>query len=192
MHGRLSALRLAGVALRAAAGDGRAFRSLFRALHPVVYGYLASRTGSRADAEDLTANVFARIVERLPSFDAKRGSPRAWALAIARNMLIDHLRVQRNHAPLPEVHEALADTTLSPEAGGDERLERVQAALQRYPAVVREMFALRYGDGLRTREIAVVLEMSEAAVKQRFSRVLRELRKRAEGGELEEEVVHAH
>ena len=46
------------------------------------------------------------------------------------------------------------------------------------PADTREMFGLRFGDGLRYGEIATLLGTSEAAVKQRFSRVLRELRTR--------------
>lgn len=191
-HGRLSAFRLAGVALRAAAGDGRAFRSLFRALHPVVYRYFAARTACQADAEDLTASVFARVVERLPTYDAKRGSPRAWTLAIARNIHIDHLRRTREHAPFGEIEDAIAAAQVPAADEGDERLARVQLALRRHPAKVREMFALRFGDGLRNREIAMVMNMTEAAVKQRFSRVLRELRRRAKGEELEEEVAHAH
>lgn len=190
-HGRLSGIRLARVALRAAAGDGRAFRLLFTSLHPVVHRYLASRTSSRADAEDLTSQVFTKVVERLGSYDRGRGSPRAWVLAIARNVLIDHLRAHRQHASLSEVEEVLGDTRWSPEPTGDARLDRVRVALARYPPVVREIFALRFGDGLRNREIAVVMGMTDAAVKQRFSRVLRELRRRAEDGELDE-VVHAH
>jgi len=190
-HGRLSGMRLARVALRAASGDGRAFRLLFRTLHPAVYGYLALRTSSSADAEDLTSTVFAKVVERLGSYNSGRGTPRAWALAIARNVLIDHLRAHRPHASLTEGEPALIDSRWSPDASGDERLERVRAALARYPDEVQEMFGLRFGEGLRNREIAVVMNMTEAAVKQRFSRVIRELRRRAEGGELEE-VVHAH
>ena len=189
-HGRLASFRLSRIALRAAAGDDRAFRSLFSALHPAVYGYLASRTGSVADAEDLTAQVFTKMVERLASYDPGKGSPRAWVLAIARNQLVDHLRSQRRHAPLAEVEEVLSDARLSPEQAGDERLDRVRAALSSYDAKVREMFALRYGDGLSSKEIAVVMEMSDAAVKQRFSRVLRELKQRI--AEEDEEVAHAH
>lgn len=158
----------------------------------MVYGYLAARTRNQADAEDLTAQVFARVVERLDGYDRKRGSPRAWVLAIARNVLIDDLRARRDHAPLSEVEGVLADASLSPDQTTDERLLKVRVALSRYPAEVREMFALRFGDGLRVREIAVVMKLSEAAVKQRFSRVLRELRRRAADGKLEEEVVHAH
>ena len=164
---------------------------LFGALHPPVYAYFASRTSCQADAEDLTSQVFTRVVERLGRYDRAKGGPRAWALAIARNMLIDYYRARRQHAPLSEVEAVLSDCRWSPEPSGDERLDRVRAALLRYPPQVREMFALRFGDGLRNQEIAVVLGMTQAAVKQRFSRTLRELRRRADDGELEE-VVHAH
>lgn len=158
-----------------------------------MYAYLASRTGSRADAEDLTAQVFAKVVENLSRYDKSRGSPRAWVLAMARNVLVDHLRARREHTSLSDVEGVLADArTIPAEGADDERLDRVRAALQRYGPDVREMFALRFGDGLRYREIAVVMGSSEAAIKQRFSRVLRELRQRARRGELDEDVVHAH
>jgi RNA polymerase sigma-70 factor (ECF subfamily) len=48
------------------------------------------------------------------------------------------------------------------------------------------MFAMRFGDGLRYREIGRLLGLSEAAVKQRFSRTLRELRARAKHAANEE------
>ncbi len=159
----------------------------------MVYGYCAARVSVRADAEDLTSSVFHRVVDRMQTYDASRGSVRAWVLTIARNALIDHLRRSRRHAPWSEVEDALADARYGPQTEAvDERLLKVRAALAAYPPQVREMFALRYGDGLRTKEIASLLELSEAAVKQRFSRVLRELKRRAQGGELDEEVGYAH
>lgn len=165
---------------------------LFDALHPVVYGYLAARCPCKADAEDLTATVFTRVVERLPSFDPKRGSPRAWALSMARSAHIDHLRARRVESSGADVTELAVEASFGPAHEEDERLALVRQALLRYPPTVREMFALRYGDGLRIPEIAVVMSMSVAAVKQRFSRVLRELKRQARAGTLDEEVAHAH
>ena len=61
-----------------------------------VYGYLAYRLGSRADAEDLTQQTFERALRRWSTFDARRGSMRTWLLAIAHNVLIDHFRRRRS------------------------------------------------------------------------------------------------
>lgn len=175
----LSRTRLNRWALRAANGDAGAFRSLYRALHPVVWGYVSRRIASRADAEDLVARVFERVVEHLGRFDPERGSARAWVLRIARNAVIDHYRA-KTVAGEPDALERIADAAVDPSSAmeADERENRLREALAGYPPQVREMFALRFADGLRVREIASLMELSEAAVKQRFSRTIRELRAR--------------
>jgi RNA polymerase sigma-70 factor (ECF subfamily) len=55
--------------------------------------------------------------------------------------------------------------------------DRLRELLARQPAEIRELFALHYGQGLRLREVAAMLELSEDAVKQRLSRARREIRK---------------
>jgi RNA polymerase sigma-70 factor (ECF subfamily) len=174
--------RLSRQARKAANGDGEAFRGLYRALHPVVWSYVARRIASRADVEDLVSRTFARMVEHLHRFDPERGSVRAWSIGIARNAVIDHLRThprtQLGPGVDPEAVERLPDAALDP-AGvleADERDAELRALVSEYPPVVREMFSLRFGEGLRVREIAALMDMSEAAVKQRFARTLRELR----------------
>jgi RNA polymerase sigma-70 factor (ECF subfamily) len=170
--------RLSRQARKAVNGDAEAFRQLYRALHPVVWRYVSRRLASRADVEDLVSRTFTRMVEHLHRFDAGRGSVRAWAVGIARNAVIDHLRAQRSRGALADEVERLADAALDPAGAleADERDAELRALLSEYPPVVREMFSLRFGDGLRVREIAALMDVSEAAVKQRFARTLRELR----------------
>ena len=57
-----------------------------------VYGYLAFRLRSRADAEDLTQLTFERAFRAWDSYDEHKGTLRTWLLTIARNTLIDHRR----------------------------------------------------------------------------------------------------
>jgi RNA polymerase sigma-70 factor (ECF subfamily) len=174
----LAELRISRQARKAVGGDGEAFRQLYRSLHPVVWRYVSRRIATRADVEDLVSRTFTRIVEHLHRFDPERGNVRAWAIGIARNAVIDHLRAQRGRGVDADAVEWLADAALDP-AGvleADERDAELRALLSEYPPVVREMFSLRFGDGLRVREIATLMDMSEAAVKQRFARTLRELR----------------
>ena len=171
-----TAVRLDRLARLAAEGDAVAFGRLYRGLHPVVWRYIARRVTAEADVEDLVAKVFARIVEHVPRFDASRGRVRAWALRIARNQVIDHYRARRAPGDADAL-ERLADASVDPAQAleDDERDAELRDMLGGYPASVREMFSLRFSDGLRLREIAVLMDMSEAAVKQRFSRTLREL-----------------
>jgi RNA polymerase sigma-70 factor, ECF subfamily len=165
------------LARRAARGDGEAFRSLYRALHPQVHAFVGRRIGSAADTEDLVAKVFHRVVEHLDRYDPGKASVRAWVLGIARNAVIDHLRTRREHASVDELAELLEDeSAASFEPDDDDRTHLVRDAVAELPAATREMLALHFVEGLRYREIAEVCGASEAAVKQRMARTLRELR----------------
>jgi len=193
--GHLQRFRLARWVRRAQRGDAKAFSALFSALHPVVYGYLAARVRIRADAEDLTADTLHRFVDRIGRYDASKGGVRGWVLTIARNALIDHVRKagRQDIAPLGDVEHVLGDQRFAPDEGDiDPRLQQVRDALAEHPPTTREMFALRYGEGLTVAEIAAVLDMSESAAKQRFSRALRAIKQRLEKTTHEEEAAHAH
>lgn len=195
---------LARHARKAVAGDRRAFTRLYRDLHPLVARFVARRVDSRADAEELVAEVFRRVVEHLAEFDPKRGSVRAWVLRIARNAVIDHYRTRKQPlalssvAPLDCLQASLA---LNGYEGGpldhmlaDERSARIRELLAACPDETRTMLAMRYGDGLRHAEIAELLGLGEAVVRKRISRAVRELRSRSRmlEDERDPEVSHAH
>jgi RNA polymerase sigma factor (sigma-70 family) len=171
-------------------GNEDAFRRLYGELYDPVAGYIAARTGNVHDAEDLTSAVFHGFLERLDRFEAGKGSVMTWILAMARNAVIDHHRrldahgsARRGAVPVEELAEVLAadqrDTNQWDTLGSlirNEDLRQVRQLLRREPDDVREMFALRFGQGLRVREVAAVMNLGEAAVKQRFARTLRKIR----------------
>lgn len=176
LRDELHARRLA----RAREGDGEAFRALYRDLHPEVSRFVARRVRARADAEDLTARVFVAFVERLRDYDRGRGSVRGWLLAIARNAIIDHFRRVRPTATPGELLDALPCDAAGPLDGllERERLDQLAALVRGLDPEARELLSLRFADGLRHREVAAILGLQEAAVKQRVSRILRDLRAR--------------
>ena len=137
---------------RAQAGDREAFRRLYRALYGPVSSYVGRRVRRREDAEDVVGQVFFRLLESLGRVDVRRGTVLAYVLSMARNALADEAR--RGHLAAPE---------------------EVLAAL---PAGTRELLVLRYADGLRYAEIAQMVGLSEAAVRQRTSRAVRDIRAR--------------
>lgn len=191
---------LARWARKAVAGDRRAFTRLYRDLHPLVARFVARRVDSRADAEELVAEVFRRVVEHLAEFDPKRGSVRAWVLRIARNAVIDHYRTRKQPLELGS-SAMLATLALNGHESGplehmlaDERSARIRELLAACPDETRTLLAMRYGDGLRHAEIAELLGLGEAVVRKRISRAVRELRSRSRvlEDERDPEVSHAH
>ena len=163
-------------------GDAKSLRLLYRELWTPLWRYVAARPLSHEDAEDLCAQVFLRFLEKLADYDPARGAVQAWLLGIARHALLDHYRRSRPDRAQAEPLEALARHAGDPAPDpldamiADEDARLLHGALARQPADVRELFALRYAQGLSHREIAAVTGLSESAVRQRFSRTLRELR----------------
>lgn len=172
--------RATRLASRAARGDARAFRELYRELHPTVARFVGRRVATSADADDLVARVFHKLVENVERFDEGKASVRTWVLTMARNAIIDHYRTRKTSVSVDELADGLSDGAGGPLQAmvDDEEVRAVRELMASYPAEVQRMVSLRYGDGLRHREIAELMNLSEAAVKQRISRTIRDMRER--------------
>src|SRR4051794_11983022 len=72
-----------------------AFDALYRSAAGDVYAYVRSIVRDTGAAEDVTAAAFEKAFRRRRSFDARRGSERAWLFGIARNAALDELRRRR-------------------------------------------------------------------------------------------------
>jgi RNA polymerase sigma-70 factor (ECF subfamily) len=147
-----------------------------------VYGYLYARCRNRADAEDVTSEVFMGAVDAV-----RRGSPdisAAWLIGIARHKLVDHWRrAEREQRRLQAVAEEAAD------AGADDvwdvHLDVLLAhdILDRLGAHHRSVLTLRYLDGLPVAEVAAVLGRTVHATEALLVRAKRAFRHLYESSE---------
>ncbi|HEY8211316.1 MAG TPA: RNA polymerase sigma factor [Myxococcaceae bacterium] len=187
---RIRDVRLAWLLARSQRGDRHAFRRLYRLLHGPVSRYVRRRVRPAPDAEDVVAEVFTRLVESLDRIDARRITVLAYALTAARNAVVD--RARRGGASLDPLSLPAPEPVPDPGARLEARqaLDALRACVERQPGEVREMLSLRFADGLRHGEIAAVMELSEAAVRQRLSRVVRELRAQLGASTLPEELAN--
>jgi len=144
-----------------------------------IYRYLRFHLESADAADDLTADVFLRVLEAGHRYDPAKADARTWIFGIARNALRDHfrrLRVRR-HVTVDALRDLAGDAP-SPE----ERLLRAEeiaqllAAVRTLGARDQELIALRYGSELPFAEIGRVLGLGEAAVRTRLWRALARLR----------------
>ena len=134
--------------VRAKDGDQEAVRFLYVSYSDNVYGYVRAIVHDDHDAEDITQQVFAKLMTTLIKYD-DRGVPFfAWLLRMARNAAIDHLRANRT-TPM--------ETVLDPEAisGADlDQARTLRAALAALPDKQREVVILHHIAGLTPEEIA--------------------------------------
>jgi RNA polymerase sigma factor (sigma-70 family) len=144
-----------------------------------IYAFLAYRTGSRADAEDLTQETFERALKAWGRYDPARASVRTWLTAIAHNLVIDHYRSSRSHREFPlEDEPSFEAPEMLPDLGLDPALAR---ALDSLSEREREIVALRFGGDLSGPEIAALINLSLSNVQQILSRALRRLRTEIDG-----------
>ena len=163
---------------RCLAGDDAAWEDLIRLHTRRVYGLCYRFTGSDAEAQDLTQEVFLRIFRSLRSFRSAEGSFVTWLARLTRNLLIDHYRRTRQERVTDSIEEQLpmleehASASARPESlvAGREASEILQAALQKLSPELRETVILRDLQEMEYREIAQVLQVPEGTVKSRLNR----------------------
>ena len=164
-------LVIAAVA-RAKDGDADALRYLYLRYADNVYGYVCSIVRDEHEAEDVTQQIFAKLMTGLVKYEPRQVPFSAWILRVAHNAAIDHLRARRP-VPLEEVRPLhVAD-----DSTGRERFADLRLALAALPDEQRDVLVLRFLIGLTPREVAERLGRSEDAVHGLQHRGRRRLRR---------------
>jgi len=163
---------------RAKRGDPAAFAEIYDQCQPAIYRYILYKVGSSATAEDLTSEVFVRLVEKIDHF-TYRGRPLlAWLYTIARNLITDyHRRSQK--VPLLELDKQIIVDVIDVEETIEDKLarRRVTAAISRLTEDQRQVIFLRFIEGLDNETVAQALGKSTNAIKALQHRGLASLRR---------------
>ena len=147
-----------------------------------VHAFLVYLTGDRAVAEDLTAETFARALERWHRYDPSRGGARTWLCQVARSAALDHFRAE-DRRRRREGRYAVAELRESAEPVFGEGLSpTLERALAQLSAAEREVVALRIVLELDGEGAARVLGISTTACSTRLSRALAKLEKEVSAG----------
>ena len=172
------------LAARAAAGDDRAFEEIVARYERRVFR-VACRLTSETDAPDVLQNTFLQVYRNLPSF---RGESRfgTWLYRTATNAALMHRRARTRkpaesldafmprfdehgmHADLPAQLQVAsrADELIDRQA----LVEKARAGIARLPDVYRDAFVLRDLEEMSTTDVAQVLGVEPATVRQRVHR----------------------
>jgi RNA polymerase sigma-70 factor (ECF subfamily) len=178
--------------LRYQGGDRSAFATLLGRHETPVFNFILRHVRSRELAEDLTQDVFVRVVQSASEF---RHSARftTWMYAIARNLCIDQLRklALRRHPSLdqPTGNDAdgpsLLDQTedkkpagrVDRSAIGNQLGAQLVAAIEQLPEEQREVFLLREVARVPFKDIATMIGIPENTVKSRMRYALERLQR---------------
>ena len=142
-------------------GDQRlALVELYDVALPEVYGYLAIRTASVTDAEDLTSETFLAAADavrrnRVPDLSV------AWLIGVARHKLVDHWR--RREREQRSLTTVTGDATLADDWEVEIDALTARSVLATLGPHHRSALTLRYLDGLPVREVAALLGRTEGA-----------------------------
>jgi RNA polymerase sigma factor (sigma-70 family) len=162
--------------LQVRSGQTGLLAELFERHHRQVYGFFYRMTSSREMSEDLTQDVFLRILRYRQTYQPHT-SFTPWMYGIARNAFIDLMRKRRPEAVWDESNFEMQ----SSEESVDERLRArqetaiLQRALAALPADKREVLILSRYQNLRYEEIGRILGCEPNAVKQRVFRAVKAL-----------------
>ena len=143
-----------------------------------IYSYIYHRLGDSRVAEDLTADVFLRMVESVKAEKAWQSSLTGWLYRIAHNLVIDYYRRQSKRDG-PSLDERLVAAVESPSLRMDTLLvqDQLRAAIQTLTEEQQQVVVLKFVEDLNNAEVAEVLGKTEGAVKALQHRALIALRR---------------
>ncbi|MGE0175116.1 MAG: RNA polymerase sigma factor [Oligoflexales bacterium] len=150
-------------------GDFNAFDRFYRKNHSIIYKFFLSRIGNRTEAEEAFQDTFLRLHRSIMTYDpAQRALP--WVFAIATNVLIDRSK-KRSKIKFEEL-ERSCDPSFEASFMAREELQTILAGLSEEE---RELLERRLLGNEAFDDIAKSKSLTNASVRQRFSRLMRKV-----------------
>jgi RNA polymerase sigma-70 factor (ECF subfamily) len=162
-------------------GDTTSFGELYEQFFDRIYRYVSFKTGSASEAEDITGEVFVRMLESIHKFKWQGHPFSSWLFRIAHNLVVDHFRKNGKRSIV-----SLENTTTHVEAAAvdidghiDTELSmgEVRKAMVGLTELQKEVISLRFAAGLSVAETAEAIGKKENAVKALQHAGLKKLRR---------------
>jgi RNA polymerase sigma-70 factor (ECF subfamily) len=158
-------------------GDLQQASLLFERYHKRIFNFLARLASDRELAEDLTQNVFLRMIKYRGSY--KEGLKfQSWIYQMARNAFSDHYRTQgskySNFVDVEKISDRVQDPQESEEQEQREKL--LQRSLALLDTDQRELLVLTRFQQMKYEEVAVIMETTVANIKVKVHRAIAKLR----------------
>jgi RNA polymerase sigma-70 factor (ECF subfamily) len=166
---------------RAQKGDRQAFAALYERYQPAIFNYLYYRFDDPDCAEELTCEVFARMVKNIRGYQDWGQPFLAWLYTIARNLRIDYYR-ECDKAELVELDETLSIQDHDPMERLDFHLKAdcLKKVLRFLTEDQQFVILAKFVEERSNVEIAALMEKPEGAIKSLQHRALATLRRAIE------------
>ena len=168
---------------RARALEQEALAQIHDDYYGPIFRYIAMRVGDHQTAEDLTSEVFLRLLSALRDHTAPDRTLRGWLYAVAFRVVKDHYRRQYRRQD-QQLHEGIPSEKPTPADMVAEKInwERLQEKLLMLTDEQQNVIALRFGASFSIRQTAEAMNKSEGAVKQLQLRAVATLARLMESG----------
>ncbi len=158
-------------------GDSDSLGQLFDRHHRKLYNYFLKHVGNCPASEDLVQDVFLRIMKYRRTYADPEGGFEVWLYTIARNARFDYYRRKAPHSLPVEELDGIEDRAPGPDAALEtsDEIGLLRQALDSLSEGDREVIIMSRYQGMKYREIGMVIGCTEGAVKVRMFRALKQL-----------------
>ena len=157
--------------------DSTAFVQLYRIHYDAVFRYCVHRLFERAKAEDVTSEVFLKVIENINGFKGNEKQFRCWLYRIATNTVNNHLRKTARRNRLLKVAREQTNSRVADCEEPADKLALLREAVFTLKPRYQTIITLRFFENMKLTEIAEVLGSSPGTVRSQLTRALAKLRK---------------
>jgi RNA polymerase sigma-70 factor (ECF subfamily) len=175
-----------GLVRRAQQQENEAFAQLYEAYFDKIYRYILLRMGNETEAEDLTQQVFMKVLHSISSYKSKGAPFSSWVYRIAHNQVVDFLRQRNKKATVDIEGLSLPFQGEDPQHRMESELDikQLKEATRQLTSAQQEVLSLRFAGELSIAQCAQIMGKSEGAIKALQHAAVQSLRKALVGNEL--------
>ncbi len=176
-----------------AKSDPGAFTRLYLRHYDAIFRYCAHRLFERTAAEDITSEVFLKMVENFQTFDGNEKQFRNWLYRIATNAVNEYIRkTTRRSAILNWVWRGSSQANADESTAADESQHKqavIKKALMELKPDEQAIVTMRFFENMKTEEIAEVVGASASTVRSQLSRAIEKLRQHISSAQIDGQEV---
>ena len=161
-------------------GEQKAGEEIFNYFSPKIFRYFMVRLSDRDAAEDLTQEVFIKLVSKIKTFDKGIGNFSGWIWRIAKNTLTDHFR-QKKPIPFSSLDDAFKNSisdkkSFVQEIINDNKVKEITKLVENFSEEEQEIFSLHYLSDVPYKEMSRMTKKSAGALRIAVHRINKKIR----------------